>query len=367
MKNYRVNRLAIILSLFVITSSFLQFFAASGETYTLVNEQFFIPPQQPEVIAEDTFNLTDDVEYVIGIPITDAIGGRSETNSYYFEMESTDRVEVYFLDSSEYYGGDVSDYEEYADSWSGIGSPAPTVYVHRIICDGYIQQEFNFTGTSITPSLILYSNQTDVSGKYFWSEGLDETIYTPYYIHSVASDRETTDLIHIFYVNGSIDAYILSDFQFLSWKNNINNHPLSSLDSASGVNLTLEFTASEENDVHLLIWHKYLHDGINGSLIWNYEYQRTFGENYWSLFLVIFLIIIFVLSFVFQKQVLPPIVWTFTKTKYYLWTIPWKYIKKAFVWLGSAIAKVWRKMRGIQEDIDEEDFKEKPAKEEEKL
>ena len=337
----------------------------SGETYTLINERFTIAPQQPEIIAENDFNLTETNEYVIGIPASDAIGTASDSATYYFEMTSTDRVEIYFLDSG---GGLITEYSTFADNWDGVSPAPPASYSYRLICDGYISHSFSLGG-SVLPKLILYSNQTQVSGEYFWTEGLGEIEYSPYYMRSIGSDRVTEDSIRIFYANASVDSYILTESQYNTFKLNPNVEPtaFNSLTSGSGTDYYLNFTAPSDENLHLIIWHNLLREGVSGSIIWNYDYQRTFGENYWSLIVVILLIIIFVLTFVFQKQVLPPIAWTLSKAKYYIFTIPWKYIKKGFSWLGKKISNLWKMMRGIELDDEEllEEGEESKLKEEE--
>ncbi|MFW9922549.1 MAG: hypothetical protein ACFFDW_04580 [Candidatus Thorarchaeota archaeon] len=344
MKTTSVSKFAVIVSLLVISMSFSPILFARGETYTLINEHFYIAPQRPEVLADNYFNLTETNEYVIGIPESEAIGTRTDSSTYYFEMWSTGRVEIYFLNSP--------DYLAFSNAWDGT---PPSTYAHRIVCDGYINEEFSLGG-SIQPKLILYSNNTEVTGNYFWSEGLDHVIYTPYYLRSIGSDKPTNDFIHIFNVNASVDLYIMDDEQYDSWSLSPNDAP-SSLERTEfeiGTNIEVNFTAAADSNIHILIWHTLLHDSVNGSLYWTYSYQRTFAENYWSLFVVVILIVLFVLTAVFQKQVLPPIVWTLTKTKYYLISFPWKYIKKGFKYIGHGFAVLWRRLRRIpEEEMDE--------------
>ncbi|MHA1555815.1 MAG: hypothetical protein ACTSPM_02665 [Candidatus Heimdallarchaeota archaeon] len=361
MKFPKVNKSAVILSLMVIVLTISPIVMTSGETYTLINERFTISPQQPEIIAQNDFNLTATNEFVLGIPETDAIGTRSDSATYYFEITSTSRVEVYFLDSG---NGFLNDYKVFSDNWDGSAPAPPTVYSHRVICDGYIADSFSLDG-SVLPKLILYSNDTQVSGDYFWSEGLSAITYTPYYMRSIGSDRPTVDSIHIFYANASIDAYVLTDSQYNTFLLNPNEEPtpINSFADGVGTDLFLNFTAPANEDLHLILWHNLLRDGVTGSITWHYSYQRTFGENYWSLIVVILLIIAFVLTFIFQAKTLPPVVWTLSKAKYYIFSIPWKYTKIGFRWLGRHIVILWKRIRGIELDVEEEE----EGKEAEKL
>lgn len=366
MKSLKVNKSAVILSLMVIVLTISPILITSGETYTLINERFTIGPQQPEIIAENDFNLTITNEYVLGIPATDAIGTRSDTGTYYFEMNSTARVEIYFLDSS---GGAINDYSEFSDNWDGSAPAPPSTYSHRIVCDSYIAASFSLGGT-VQPKLILYSNQTQVSGEYFWTEGLTAIVYSPYHQHLEGSDRATEDSIHIFFANASIDAYILTVEQFAPYINEEEEEVIffkptesNSYESASGTDLYLNFTAPADETLHLILWHNQLRDGVTGSIIWNFSYQRTFGEAYWSLIVVILLIIAFVLTFVFQSKVIPPVAWTLTKAKYYIFSVPWKFIKKGFSKLGGKIKNLWKRMRGIElDDLPEEGEEAEKAK-----
>lgn len=364
MKFAKVNKSAVILSIMVIVLTISPIVMASGETYTLINERFTIGPQQPEIIAQNDFNLTATNEYVLGIPETEAIGTRSDSATYYFEINTTARVEIYFLDSG---NGYLNDYKVFSDNWDGFTPAPPSVYSYRLICDSYIAASFSL-GSSVTPKLILYSNNTQVSGEYFWSEGLSAITYSPYYMRSIGSDRITEDSIHIFYANASIDAYILTDSQYNVYLLNPNNEPtaFNSYASGSGTDLFLNFTAPADENLHLILWHNLLRDGVTGSIIWNFSYQRTFGENYWSLIVVILLIFAFVLTFIFQTKVLPPVAWTLSKVKYYLFSVPWKYIKKGFIWFGKKMVILWKKIRRIEMDeVVEEDKEAEKAKEDE--
>ncbi len=349
MKFPQVNKSAVILSLMVIVLTISPIVMVNGETYTLINERFTIGPQQPELIAENDYNLTETNEYVLGIPDTDAVGTSSDSATYYFEITSTARVEIYFLDSG---NGFLNDYKVFSDNWDGSAPAAPTVYSYRLICDSYIVDSFTLDA-SVSPKLILFSNDTQVSGEYFWTEGLSAINYSPYYARSLGSDRPTEDSIHIFYANASIDAYVLTDSQYDVFLLNPNNEPTEFNSYASGVgtDLYLNFTAPADENLHLILWHNLLRDGVTGSIIWNFSYQRTFIENYWSMFVVILLILAFVLTLIFQTKVLPPVVWTLSKVKYYLITLPWTYFKKGVSWLWKGIVTLWKIMR--RHELDE--------------
>lgn len=360
MSSPRVSRFTVIFSLVVIAFTITPVFFVSGETYTLFNEQFVIDPQQPEIIAEDDFTLNALNEYVLGIPLSEAIG-TNIGGTFYFEMNSTSRVEIYFLDST----GIVSDYTEFANNWDGTNPAPPTSYTERLVCDGVIRATINLFG--IQPKLILFSNLTDVSGDYFWSRSLNEIEYSPYYLRSIGSDRDTFDSIRVFNINASVDVYVLNDEQYDSWQLLNPNEPpslLNRLVAESGYDVSVNFTATQEENTHLVIWHELLHDSVTGTIYWTYNYDRSFGENYWSLIVVILLLIIMILTFVFQKQVLPPVVWTLSKAKYYLLEIPWKYIKKGFSYIGKGISNLWAKMRGVEVEEDFEEGKESEKAEE---
>ena len=134
MKTLRVNKQAFICSLIILSFCCSPIFFVSGETYTIIDERFTIAPQRPKVFSEANFNLTNLNEFIIGIPESSAISGRADSNTYYFEIHSTGRVEIYFLDSP--------DYLNFASDWDGAFPAPPSVYAYRLICDSYIQQEF---------------------------------------------------------------------------------------------------------------------------------------------------------------------------------------------------------------------------------
>ncbi len=351
MKFPQVNKSAVILSIMVIVLTVSPIVMVNGETYTLFNERFTISPQQPEVIAQNEFSLTATNEYVFGIPSREAVGTVTDSSTYYFEINTTARVEIYFLDSG---NGFLNDYIVFSNNWDGSAPAPPSVYSHRLVCDSYIAASFSLNST-VKPKLILYSNNTEVSGEYFWSEGLSFVDYSPFYMRSLGSDRPTEDSIHIFFANASVNVYLLNEVQYTYFVNhsNIQPSPVNSSKSGIGTDLFLNFTAPADEKLHLILWHNLLHDGVTGSIIWNFSYQRTFFENYWSLFIVILLILAFVLTLLFQSKVIPPVAWTLNKAKYYLFKVPWKYIKKGFKWLVSNIVILWKRLRGIELDDEE--------------
>jgi hypothetical protein len=349
----RTTLLKVISSIFLAVMIFTPILSVTAERYTLINENFIIEPSQPEVFSETSFSLDEFNDYTFGIPMEDSIGGKSETEdgSHYFEMNTDGRVEVFFLLSMAYLS--------YEASFDG-SAPTSDIYSFHATCDGYLQYEFD--GGDNFYVIIIWSDELDISGEFFWSESLDATIYHPYVITAKGSDRETQDVVEILNVNASITLYILDENQWENYyEENIDGEPepiysppssSESLVSISGTSLELNFTAPPEENLRIIIWHEELHDRVHGSLIYWYNYQRTFWENYWSLLVVIALLIILTLFIVFQKTVLPPIVWTANKLKYYLITVPWEAIKKAFSAMMDAIKRGWAKLLGKRKDID---------------
>ncbi|NHJ32867.1 MAG: TM2 domain-containing protein [Asgard group archaeon] len=357
MDNLKVRKSSLLLSVIILSLLITPFLATRGETYQLYYADFYIEASRPEVIAEMNFTLSGVNDYVFGLPENQAVGTtHTDSYSYFFEIwtENNKRVEIFILDSEDYL-----DYER-----DFIGDP-PTVYYMHEICDGY--RQFSFTEAGISPKLILYSDGEVVNGNFIWTEGLTEIIYKPYYLRILESDRTTQDTVQIFNVNASVSCYILDQDQYDSFEQNSNNRPnLFSVyeGEEDSFNITLEFeTVADpdtdpevENHYHLLIWHEEFYGGVSGTLIYNYEYSRAFGETYWSLIIAILLLVTLILFFVFQKVALPPIIWTLTKLRYYVITIPFREIKATFFDLRDEFSCIWTKMRGIQEiELEEED------------
>lgn len=333
---------------------------ASGAIETkLISEQFIIEASSPEILGEADFTLNADNDFVFGIPEETAVGTRTDSGEYFLEMWTTNRTEVYILDSLDYLAYELN----------FIGN-APTVYSYQRICDGYLRWEFS---TAINPKLILFSDGRPVNGTFFFSEGLDYANYEPYHIISRGSDKPTQDTIEIFNVNATISAYLLSDEQYNAYIPDPDDKPTappSFLDvllyNETETEIDFSFTAPADEYLHLILWHEEYHGVVTGNIYWAYTYERTFMENYWSLFAVILLMIILVLFFVFQKQVLPPIVWSLTKLKYYCWTIPRRYVGKSLKWLWQRIVNLWRRMRGVELDYKYEEGSSKKDDKEEK-
>lgn len=342
MKLCRVTKSIFISSLFIFLLTFSTVIFVVGENYILVKDDFIIPSSQPPIISESSFSLNEDNEYVYGVPGSNAIGGLSdaENGGHYFEIWSSDRIEVYFLDSSQY--------SAYTEPWLGA---SPEEYSFRVICNGYLKFEFNAAGFQY---LVLLANNT-VTGRYFWSEGLDATQYSPYYLEVQGSDRTTKDTLRVFNVNASITAYILTEDQYDTYELDPNTPPTTFDCYAyeSGTDFALEFDGLVEEPLHLLLWHEELHGQVSGSMRWEYSYQRTFLENYWSLILVIFLIILVGVFAIFQKVLVPPVIKGLSIAKCYVITIPWLAIKQGFSWLWRKGKTLWTKLRG-EEKYDEE-------------
>jgi hypothetical protein len=346
----------IVLSVMIAVLAVTPVMFAQGETYLFLYQEFYIPASQPEVIAEGTFNLTAQSDFVAGIPSESAIGSRSSSQTYYFEMWSTDHVEIYFLDSG---GGPASQYLTYVNDFVG---DAPTDYTYKFFCDGYFQ--FNFT-TSISPKLIIWSDGVDVSGNYLWLEGFSEIIYYPFYLRIDDSDATTTDIIDIDNTNSSLSAFILNDEQYDDFildqdeflGNTIYRNPPDSTDTVATVeqekNFTLTFQAEKDQQYHLVMWHELNFDGISGTILYQYTYDRPFFNSYLSLFIVLIILVLFILFSVFRKYTLPPTVWFFTKLKYYLLTVPWEEFKATFGELRIELSNIASRMRGVQVEEEE--------------
>ena len=363
MRTSKTIRFSIIISILVIALTFSPIILSSGAVETkLISETFVIEASAPKILGDAEFMLTEDNDFVFGIPEDSAVGTATDTTTYHLEVWSTNRTEVYILDSSTGLG---SDYIQYVQNFVGN---APTSYSYMRICDGYL--EFDFFDSSISPKLVLFSDGRPVNGSFYFSEDLAYVTYEPHHIVSKGSDRATEDTIHIFNVNASISAYLLTDEQYIDYLPDPDVNPTappSILDvvlfNESELDITFSFTAPVEEYMHLILWHEEYTGVVTGNIYWAYTYERTFMENYWSLFVVILLIIITTLFFVFQKQVLPPIVWSFTKLKYYCWTIPWRYVGKGLKWLWVGIVKLWKKMRGIELDESFDDISDKKDEE----
>ncbi len=360
MKISNTFRFSIIISILVIAFSFSPILFSAGAIETkLISEPFVIEASAPEILGEDDFILTADNDFVFGIPEETAVGTSVDSGEYHLKVWSSNRTEIYILDSV--------DYLNYEQNFVGN---APTVYSYMRLCDGYL--EYDFLDGSINPKLIIFSDGRDVNGSFYFTEDLAYVNYDPYHIIGKGSDKPTNDYIRIFNVNATISAYLLTNDQYESYQPDpeVNpDSPPSFFDSflynLTETEIEFEFIAPAEEYMHLILWHEEYTGVVTGNIYWAYTYERTFMENYWSLFLVILLVIITVLFFVFQKQVLPPIVWSFTKLKYYCWTTPWKYVGKGLKWLWQGTVKLWKMLRGIELDEKFEDEAIKPKDDEE--
>jgi hypothetical protein len=316
--------------------------SAQGESVQLMNLDFYIEPSQPEVIAEGTYELSASNDYVFGIPETEAVGSRSDSGSYYFEMTSTGHVEVYILDSS---GGPLSQYLTYVGNFAG---DAPTDYTYFYICDGYLQ--FNFT-TSISPKLIIWSESLDVTGEFIWLEGFNAIVYDPYYVRVAGSDRTTNDTIHIYNVNASISAYVMNDTQYENFVDNSNIRP-DPAEVVASVEDSIEIFLNYEPEVfqsyHIILWHEQYFDGVTGTLSYEYTYARTFFEKYWSFLLIIVLLILIILFSVFRQYTLPPVVWTLDKAQKYIIKIPWEQLKLYIKEIRKEFRDLMGRIRGVK-------------------
>ncbi|NHJ84498.1 MAG: hypothetical protein FK734_03500 [Asgard group archaeon] len=342
----KTNRTSLFLSLIVITLTCSPLLMVKGESVLLQYEDFVIAPSQPPLIAQAQFDLNINNEYVLGIPETDAIGFRSDSRYYRFEIWSTDRVEIYILDSSGYY----SEYRDFLDNY--VGS-APTSYSYYWLCYGYFVIEFY--DESISPKLILFSDGEDVTGEYLWTEGSSAIEYKPYYQRIVGGDRTTNDTIHIFNLNASVSVFILDDSAYYAYLVHPNTRPstfnaeIAILDATE---ITFSYQAEANTTYHLLIWHEEFHSRVYGSIVYTYEYVRGFFEHYWSLFFVILIIILVALFTVFRKYTLPPTVWIMTKAKLYIISIPWKAVKKYFGEIREEFRDSLDSMKGLNKDVE---------------
>ncbi|NHJ41115.1 MAG: hypothetical protein FK731_13875 [Asgard group archaeon] len=336
-----------ILAVMIAIISSTPILLAQGETIQLINVNFYIEPSRPPLIAEGTFNITAEDDYVFGVLEEETTGSRSDTFTYYFEMYSTDHCEIYILDAS----GAFSQYSEYQTNFAG---DAPTDYTYFYICDGYIQ--FNMT-TAISPRLIIFTDGLDVTGSFFWTEGFEAIEYSPYYIRIKGGDYTTNDTIHIYNTNASVSAFILDEDNYDDYLLDPNIKP-SSEDSVSYVdqslNLYLNYQPEIYKTYHIFIWHEEFRDGVSGILTYDYSFQRTFLHNYWSLFLILILLVLVVLFTVFRKYTLPPVIWASHKLKKYLLEIPWKEIKAYFGDISNESKDILARMRGVSEIEEEE-------------
>ncbi|MBK5113354.1 MAG: TM2 domain-containing protein [Candidatus Heimdallarchaeota archaeon] len=349
MINLKARKSSLMLSVIILSLFITPFLATKGETYQLFYADFYIEPSKPEVLAEMDFTLNDLNDYVFGLPSLSAVGTFTDSRTYFFEIWTEDnaRVEIFILDSNDYL-----DYER-----DFIGDPPTTYFLHEI-CDGY--RQFEFSNSSISPKLILYSDGIIVHGNFIWTEGLTETIYQPYYRRILESDRTTQDNVQIFNVNASVSCYIMTQDEYESFAADPNDKPnLYSVyegeEDSFNISLNFETLADPdpdpevENHYHLLIWHEEFYGGVSGTIIYNYDYARAFGETYWSLIFVFVLLIGIVLFFAFQKVVLPPVVWTFTKIRYYIISVPVREIKATFSDLRVEVGHIWDRLSGIEE------------------
>ncbi|MHA1655893.1 MAG: hypothetical protein ACTSWT_05160 [Candidatus Heimdallarchaeota archaeon] len=319
------------------------FLTVRAETVQMAYYDFYIQPSRPEVIAESSFVLSAENQYVEGIPEDYAIGHRSDSGTYYLEVWSDARVEVYILDSS----GFFSQYAEYISEFVGNNPPDP--YTFFFICDGYLKVEFS---TTISPKLIFFSEGVHVSGNYLLTEGTGEIIYQPYHMQIVGGDRTTFDTVHIFNLNASVNVYILDDDQYTSYKLTPQTPPssLNSIAYETGITETkLNYTAEAGVTYHLIIWHYEFHDGVSGTLIYTYTYKPGFFESYWSLLLLVVLAIGLTLFLVFHKKTLPPVVWTFSKARFYVLKKPWEAFKKYLGEIKSNYIDISESVRGISD------------------
>lgn len=332
-----------ILTVMIAVISSSPVLLAQGETIRLINLDFYIEPSRPPLIAEGIFNITAADDYVFGVLQEETTGKRSDSFTYYFEMYSSDHCEIYILDSS----GAISQYSEYQTNFAG---DAPTDYTYFYICDGYIQ--FNMT-TSISPRLIIFTGGLDVTGSFFWTEGFSEIEYNPFYLRITGGDFSTNDTIHIYNTNASISTIILDNEHYEDYLASPNIKP-SIADSVSYVEESLEIYINYQPDAyqtyHLLIWHEQFRDGVTGILTYDYSFQRSFIQNYWSLFLIIVLLILVILFTIFRRFTLPPVVWTMGKLKKYLLEIPWREIKNYFGDIREESKEILGRIRGVSEE-----------------
>lgn len=353
MRVFKTNKPSLILAVLILALTTLPIISVVGETYQHMYIDFTIQPSQPEIIGKDSFSLNPLNEYIYGIPEVDAVGSRSDSGTYFLEMWSTGRLEVYILDSSGPIGN--NQYMDYVGVFVGN---APDDYNFLFICDGYLKVEFY--GGSINPKLVIFSDGVDVTGNYLWTAGLDAIIYQPYYLRIMGSDRSTNDTIRIFNLNATVSTYLLDDDQYSTWSLIPGAEPssFSSVDYDQDVTETnLTYTSEIDMDYHLIVWHEEFYGTVNGTLVYEYTYYPSFFETYWSLFLVVGLLVILILMFAFQKVVLPPIVWTGNKLKYYLISIPWRELKATFADIVDEFGAIWSRARGVAEEevlIDEE-------------
>ncbi|HUT80532.1 MAG TPA: hypothetical protein VMZ29_04945 [Candidatus Bathyarchaeia archaeon] len=346
----KTTHTSLFLSFLVVTLACSPLLMVNGELVLLHYENFVIEPSQPPLIAEAQFDLNVYNEYILGIPETDAIGFRSDSRSYRLEIWSTARVEIYILDSS----GFASDYREFLDNYVG---DAPTTYSYFWICDGYFV--FEFYNAVISPKLILFSDGVDATGKYLWTEGSATIEYNPYYQRIVGGDRTTNDTIHIFNLNASVCTFILDDEAYASYLIHPNVRPstlgatVSIIDSTE---ISFSYNAEANTNYHLIIWHEEFHSSVNGSLVYTYDYVRGTFEHYWSLFLVILLLILTAVFIAFRKHTLPPTVWVMNKAKFYILTKPWKTVKSYFGEIRGESREIIDRMKGLSEaDVATED------------
>lgn len=343
MRAFKTNKPSLTLAVLILALTTLPIISAVGETYQLMYIDFTIQPSQPEIIGKDSFSLNLLNEYIYGIPEVDAVGSSSDSGTYFLEMRSSGRLEIYILDSS----GPVGN-NQYLDYVGVFVGNAPDDYSFLFICDGYLKVEF--TDGAISPKLVIFSDGVDVTGNYLWTAGLDAIIYQPYYLRILASDRSTNDTIQIFNLNATVSAYLLNDDQYNTWSliSNSEPSPFSSVVHDPDVTETnLTFTSEIDMDYHLIVWHEEFYGTVNGTLVYEYTYYPSFFETYWSLFLVSGLLVILILMFAFQKVVLPPIVWAGNKLKYYLISIPWREFKATFADVVDEFGAIWSRARGV--------------------
>ncbi|MHA1213241.1 MAG: hypothetical protein ACTSSH_12380, partial [Candidatus Heimdallarchaeota archaeon] len=214
----KASRLSLLLAVMVVTLTCTPLLLVQGETTILRYEDFFIEPSQPPILREANFDLNINNEFILGIPETDAIGYQSSTRTYRLEVWSSNRTELYILDSSGFY----SDYMEFIDTYTGS---APTTYSYNWVSDGYFVVEFE--DSSISPKLILFSDGVESTGRYVFSEGSSAIEYKPFYMKVTAGDRTTTDDVHIYNLNASVSFYILNDTQYENYFEFPNVEPLS--------------------------------------------------------------------------------------------------------------------------------------------
>ncbi|NHK29783.1 MAG: hypothetical protein FK730_00430 [Asgard group archaeon] len=343
MNRSKAIRFSIIFAVMVVVLTCSPILHAQGETIQLMYFDFYIEPSQPPLIAEGTFNITAQDDYVFGVLEEETTGSRTSSFTYYFEMYSSAHCEVYILDST----GIFSQYSEYQTNFEGN---APTDYTYFYICDGYIQ--FNMT-TSISPRLIIFTDGFDVTGSFFFSEGFGAIEYDPYYLRVKGGDYNTNDTLHVFNTNATVSTYLMDNDQYEDYLSTPNIRPSSSeaINSIEDVNeLYLNYQTDKFTDYHILIWHEQYKEGVSGTLTYEYTFQRTFMENYWSLLVIIILLILVILFTVFRKYTLPPTVWTLEKLKKYVIEIPWREIKHYFGDIRDEFKEVMGRIRGVSEE-----------------